>query len=60
MPIYEYTCPECKFEFEQKLRYEDSRDVKCPKCKKKARIKISPSLVIYKGSGFYCTDHGKG
>ncbi len=60
MPIYQYSCPSCKFEFEEKLGYDESVEAKCPKCQQKARVKFSPALVIYKGSGFYCTDNPKG
>lgn len=32
----------------------------CPQCQGKARRLIHSVPIIYKGSGFYTTDHGRG
>jgi putative FmdB family regulatory protein len=60
MPIYEYECIHCGHHFELKQSYHDKPEGKCPQCKKKARRVFHPSPIIFKGSGFYVTDHRKG
>ena len=60
MPIYEYECDSCHFHFERKQRFDEEPVTMCPKCKGKARRVIHSTPVIFKGSGFYTTDHRKG
>ncbi|MEK7353171.1 MAG: zinc ribbon domain-containing protein [Chloroflexota bacterium] len=57
MPTYEYECPSCSSRFEQKRSFTDESKVKCPKCQRQARRIFSPVPIIFKGSGFYVTDH---
>ena len=57
MPIYQYKCNNCKLEFEEKNKFSDSISVKCPNCDSIARKIFAPVPIIYKGSGFYCTDN---
>lgn len=58
MPVYTYRCSSCGSQFEQHQSFDDAPLKTCPKCKKKALKKvITPSKVIFKGSGFYATDH---
>ncbi|MFH0941666.1 MAG: FmdB family zinc ribbon protein [Chloroflexota bacterium] len=59
MPIYEYQCPDCKQVFEKKQGFADAACAECPGCQKKARRIFRPVPIIFKGSGFYVTDHGK-
>lgn len=59
MPIYEYECPSCKDIFEKKQSFDDVPSAKCPKCLKKAKRVFRPVPIIFKGSGFYVTDHNK-
>lgn len=42
MPLYEYRCDNCNFEFEEIFPYEKRDDVICKKCGSKADRKISP------------------
>ena len=63
MPIYEYECSACSHRFELKQGFHDKPEASCPKCKKKAKRVFHPAPIIFKGSGFYVTDHrdaGKG
>ena len=57
MPTYEYECEKCACHFELKRRFdEDAGNPCCPRCQGKGRRLFSPSLILYKGSGFYITD----
>ena len=58
MPIYEYECSSCRSRFERKQKFDEEPVSVCPKCTGKARRLIHSVPVIFKGSGFYCTDHG--
>jgi len=57
MPIYEYECEKCACRFELKRRFsEDTGSPCCPRCRGKVRRIFSPSVILFKGSGFYVTD----
>lgn len=60
MPIYEYKCKSCCTKFEERRGFEDVGPALCPVCRKEARRIFSPVPIIYKGSGFYCTDNKSG
>jgi putative FmdB family regulatory protein len=58
MPVYVYHCDECDFQFEQQQKFSDKPLKRCPECGKDSLHKVyTPVGVIYKGSGFYSTDH---
>jgi putative FmdB family regulatory protein len=58
MPIYTYRCSSCGVQFERQQHFEDAPLVKCPECGKRSLKKIySPAGIIFKGSGWYSTDH---
>ncbi len=58
MPVYTYRCENCGIQFERHQSFTDSPLKTCPECRKKALKKIiTPSKIIFKGSGFYATDH---
>jgi putative FmdB family regulatory protein len=58
MPVYTYRCDSCGVQFERHQSFHDAPLKICPECRKKSvkRI-ITPTKVIFKGSGFYATDH---
>jgi putative FmdB family regulatory protein len=60
VPIYEYECSACRSRFERKQRFDEEPTTVCPDCAGKARRVIHSVPVLFKGSGFYCTDHGRG
>jgi putative FmdB family regulatory protein len=60
MPIYEYECVDCSKKFEVRRGFHDDDEVCCPTCEGEGRRMFSPVTVIYKGSGFYTTDYGRG
>ncbi|MBR2434589.1 MAG: zinc ribbon domain-containing protein [Lentisphaeria bacterium] len=59
MPTYEYVCRSCGHEFEEFQSISAKPLEKCPKCEENAlKRKIGTGAgVIFKGSGFYCTDY---
>ena len=59
MPIYEYECSDCRNNFERKQGFDEEPVAMCPKCQGKARRVINSVPIIFKGSGFYVTDHRK-
>lgn len=58
MPRYEFHCPSCGQTFEKRLPYDRNLDeVVCPSGHRNVhRIYFAPA-VIFKGGGFYVTDH---
>jgi putative FmdB family regulatory protein len=59
MPTYDYECQKCHHRFELKKGFNEASAAKCPECKGKADRIITSVPVIFKGSGFYVTDHKK-
>jgi putative FmdB family regulatory protein len=58
MPLYTYHCSNCGVQFDQQQKFTDDSLLKCPECGKKTLQKVySPVGVVFKGSGFYATDH---
>ena len=58
MPVYTYRCDACGVQFEKHQSFHDNPLKTCPECrKKKLRKVITPTKIIFKGSGFYATDH---
>ena len=60
MPIYEYECVNCSKKFEVRRGFHDEEGAFCPDCEGEGKRMFSPVTVIYKGSGFYTTDYGRG
>ena len=58
MPVYTYRCDSCGVEFERHQSFTEEPLKTCPECRKKSLRKvITPTKIIFKGSGFYATDH---
>jgi putative FmdB family regulatory protein len=58
MPVYTYRCEACGVQFEKHQTFYDEPLKTCPECRRKKLKKvITPTKVIFKGSGFYATDH---
>lgn len=57
MPTYEYRCPACSHRFELRQGFQDPPAAQCPKCQSSAERIISRVGVVFKGSGWYSTDH---
>jgi putative FmdB family regulatory protein len=57
MPLYEYQCQECGLRFERRQSFSDEPVKICPDCGGGVERLIQPAGIIFKGSGFYVTDH---
>ncbi len=58
MPVYTYRCDSCGVQFDRKQSFSDSPLKRCPECNKNSLHKvITPVGIVFKGSGFYATDH---
>jgi putative FmdB family regulatory protein len=57
MPLYEYQCQDCGVRFERRQHITDDPIEICPECGGRVQRLIQPVGVIFKGSGFYVTDH---
>lgn len=59
MPIYEYECCSCRKHFDKRQGFQDEAICFCPECHGEARRIYHSVPIIFKGSGFYCTDYGR-
>jgi putative FmdB family regulatory protein len=58
MPVYAYRCESCGIHFERQQSFSEATLKRCPECNKNTLRKvIGPVGVVFKGSGFYATDH---
>jgi len=57
MPTYVYKCDECGITFERFQHFSEDPIRVCPECNGRVFRIIQPVGIIFKGSGFYVTDH---
>ena|SRR3990172_8536020 len=58
MPVYTYQCENCGVRFERHQSFIEQPLTRCPECNKKSLRKVyTPVGIVFKGSGFYSTDH---
>ena len=58
MPIYTYRCENCGVQFDRQQSFTEPHLTRCPECNKKTLRKVFlPVGIVFKGSGFYATDH---
>lgn len=57
MPTYEYLCQTCSHRFETWQKMTDDPLTTCPECGSQIRRVLFPAGIVFKGSGFYKTDH---
>jgi putative FmdB family regulatory protein len=61
MPLYEFACPTCGQAFERELTVRANQtEVRCPSGHRGVRRVYSVPSVVFKGHGFYKTDHRSG
>ena len=57
MPTYEYKCKDCGIVFERFQHFSEQPVTTCPECGASVQRVIQPVGIIFKGKGFYVTDH---
>ncbi len=58
MPTYTYHCDTCGVTFEKVQKFTDKALTRCPECRKgSVRRVLQPPAIVFKGSGWYKTDH---
>ena len=57
MPTYQYRCDECGVVFERFQHFSEEPLKTCPECGGSVHRVIQPVGIIFKGKGFYVTDH---
>jgi putative FmdB family regulatory protein len=57
MPLYEYECKECGVQFTRLQRFGAPPPKTCPHGHHQVHRLLSEPAIIFKGSGFYVTDH---
>jgi putative FmdB family regulatory protein len=57
MPTYEYVCHDCNNHFEKWQKMSEAPLTTCPTCGGPIRRVFYPAGIVFKGSGFYKTDH---
>lgn len=58
MPTYTYQCESCGIRFDQYQKFTDEPLTICPECSEIALRKVYlPVGIVFKGKGFYATDH---
>ena len=60
MPRYDYECQACDHVFEIKQSFSSEPVAECPRCGNRSRRLIHAVPIVFKGSGFYVNDYGKG
>jgi putative FmdB family regulatory protein len=59
MPVYEYLCENCEHQFQQHRKVTERQSAPCPRCNGVGRKVIGAVGIIFKGSGWHCTDYRK-
>jgi putative FmdB family regulatory protein len=60
VPIYEYECESCHHRREVIQRFSDKPWKRCQDCGGPLRKVLSPPALVFKGTGWYVTDYGRG
>ena len=53
MPVYEYRCNTCNYQFELRQRFSDPPADRCPKCSEAVHKMVSAAAFSLKGGGWY-------
>ncbi len=60
MALYAFECTVCGARFERAQQMTDQALPPCPNGHRQVRRVFTPPAVIFKGAGFYSTDHRRG
>lgn len=58
MPMYEYECQACGYNFEARQKFSDAPLTTCPECQGEVRKQISQAGFTLKGGGWYQQSYG--
>lgn len=53
MPVYEYQCEACQYQFELRQKFSDPPAENCPQCNGTVKKLISSAAFALKGGGWY-------
>jgi putative FmdB family regulatory protein len=59
LPIYEYRCTQCGYQYERREGFDAPATQPCSRCGGESRRVIHAPPVLFKGGGFYVTDNRK-
>ena len=59
MATYVYECDTCGLRFERRQLMLAQPLIDCPECEGHVQRVVQPMGVVFRGSGFYVTDHRK-
>jgi putative FmdB family regulatory protein len=57
VPIYAYKCQTCGIQFDRRQSFTAKPLTRCPECGGQVKRLIQPVGIVFKGSGWYVTDH---
>ncbi|MGE5619093.1 MAG: FmdB family zinc ribbon protein [Sphingomonadaceae bacterium] len=57
MPVYVYECEDCGALIEKRQSFSDAPLTECESCHGRLHKVLQPTAIVFKGSGFYCTDN---
>ena len=60
MPTYEYRCEAESHHFDLRQSFDSEPVAECPQCGSTSKRVFHAPAVVFKGSGFYVNDYGKG
>ncbi|MGH2705050.1 MAG: FmdB family zinc ribbon protein [Actinomycetota bacterium] len=60
MPTYEYACTSCGHHLEVVQSFTDAPLDTCRRCSGRLRRVFHPAGILFRGPGFYATDHRRG
>ncbi|MBI4497596.1 MAG: hypothetical protein HY689_06855 [Chloroflexi bacterium] len=57
MPTYEYQCSQCQHRFDLRQGFTDPPQAACLRCGGEAQRRFQTPAILFKGNGWYSTDH---
>jgi len=57
LPLYEYRCTACGYEFEKIQSFKSSPQTECPECQGALERPLSAPAFQFKGAGWYVNDY---
>ena len=57
MPVYDFQCHKCNSSVEMHMGYDSTHAPVCNECGGTMSKNFTPPAIIFRGGGFYKTDH---